>query len=184
MQRKAHRHALVLAALTCTQYGPSEHKGQRLPGPHSAPGTKREGRCNRLSCAAKQNSGARGNFHMSQSFFDHPILNSPYEAPTLYHALDNDGQPLEQPPTAGRRPCDFITPVPKPKRRSGKAAQASMIFEDAGAPVPETGCTSPGRSLFLILWRTWPQVSPFGQNKDSRATGCNGIYPLFNGVLA
>lgn len=68
---------------------------------------------------------------MSQSFFDHPILNSPYEPPTRYHALDDDGQPLEQPPVEGRRPCDFITPVPKPKRRSGKAAQASMNFEDA-----------------------------------------------------
>ncbi len=68
---------------------------------------------------------------MSQSFFDHPILNSPYEPPTRYHALDEDGQPLEQPPIEGRRPCDFITPVPKPKRRSSKAAQASMVFDDA-----------------------------------------------------
>lgn len=67
---------------------------------------------------------------MSQSFFDHPILNSPYEPPTRYHALDEDGQPLEQPPVTGRRPCDFITPVPKPKRRSSKSAQASMNFED------------------------------------------------------
>lgn len=72
---------------------------------------------------------------MSQSFFDQPILNSPYEVPTRYHALDGEGQPLELPPVAGRRPCDFITPVPKPKRRSAKSTQSSMIFDD------ETGLT-------------------------------------------
>ena len=69
---------------------------------------------------------------MSQSFFENPILNSPYEVPARYHALDEEGQPLEQPPIHGRRPCDFVTPVPKPKRRSAKAAQTSMLFEDAG----------------------------------------------------
>lgn len=68
---------------------------------------------------------------MSQSFFEHPILNSPYEPPKRYHALDGEGQPLELPPVEGRRPCDFITPVPKAKRISGKAAQTSMVFDDA-----------------------------------------------------
>lgn len=68
---------------------------------------------------------------MSQSFFDQPILNSPYEVPTRYHALDEEGQPLEQPPIDGRRPCDFVTPVPKPKRKSAKSKQASLLFEDA-----------------------------------------------------
>lgn len=65
---------------------------------------------------------------MSQSFFDQPVLNSPYAVPTRHHALNDDGQPLDQPPVGGRRPCDFITPVPRPKRR--KAAQASMVFGD------------------------------------------------------
>ena len=68
---------------------------------------------------------------MSQSFFDRPILNSPYEVPQLHHALDDDGQPLELPPVVGRRPCDFVTPVPKPKRKSSKATQSTMLFEDA-----------------------------------------------------
>lgn len=68
---------------------------------------------------------------VSQSFYEQPILNSPYEVPTRYHALDDDRQPLEQPPIEGRRPCDFVTPVPKPKRKSLKGKQASMLFEDA-----------------------------------------------------
>lgn len=67
---------------------------------------------------------------MSQSFFDQPILNSPYEAPTRFHALDEEGQPLEQPPMQGRRPCDFVTPVPKPKRKSSKGKQESLVFDD------------------------------------------------------
>jgi type III restriction enzyme len=67
---------------------------------------------------------------VSQSFFDQPILNSPYEVPTRYHALDKEGQPLELPPIEGRRPCDFLTPVPKPKRKSSKGKQTSMLFED------------------------------------------------------
>ena len=47
----------------------------------------------------------------------------------MHHALDEEGQPLDQPPIAGRRPCDFITPVPKPKKKS-KASQTSIVFED------------------------------------------------------
>src|ERR1700730_622844 len=40
---------------------------------------------------------------MAESFFERPILNSPYEVPKLHHALDDDGQPLDIPPAEGRR---------------------------------------------------------------------------------
>src|SRR5215213_7641739 len=53
---------------------------------------------------------------MAPSFFDQPILNSPYEAPSRHHALDDDGQPLDLPPVDGRRRSKLITPVPKPKK--------------------------------------------------------------------
>lgn len=43
---------------------------------------------------------------MSESFFINPILNSPYEPPSQHHALDAEGQPLEQPPVAGRRQAE------------------------------------------------------------------------------
>ena len=53
---------------------------------------------------------------MSNPFFDHPILNSPYECPTKHWELDPDGQPTQQvKPT--RRRAEFITPIPKPKKR-------------------------------------------------------------------
>jgi type III restriction enzyme len=34
----------------------------------------------------------------ASSFFEQPILNSPYEEPTRYHPLDAEGQPLNETP--------------------------------------------------------------------------------------
>ena len=33
---------------------------------------------------------------MSDPFFDHPILNSPYECPQLHWGLDSSGQPTQE----------------------------------------------------------------------------------------
>ena len=52
---------------------------------------------------------------MAASFFEQPVLNSPYEAPRLHHALDENGQPLDVPPVEGRRRSEIITPVPMPR---------------------------------------------------------------------
>jgi len=45
---------------------------------------------------------------MSHSFFEEPILNSPYAEPSRHHALDGEGQPTDQPPAAGRRPSVLL----------------------------------------------------------------------------
>ena len=65
---------------------------------------------------------------MAASFFEHPILNSPYEAPGRCHALDADGQPLDLSPVDGRRESKFITPVPRPRKR--RREQRGFTFED------------------------------------------------------
>lgn len=57
---------------------------------------------------------------MSYSFFEHPILNSPYGPPRRHHALAEDGQPLDLPPITGRRPSRFLTPVPKARKSKAK----------------------------------------------------------------
>ncbi|HEY7495637.1 MAG TPA: DEAD/DEAH box helicase family protein, partial [Candidatus Tectomicrobia bacterium] len=66
---------------------------------------------------------------MTHPFFDHPILNSPYAYPTRHWELDAEGQPtqrvLEQ-----RRRAEFITPIPKPRKRKGSAAQQQLIFDE------------------------------------------------------
>ncbi|MCX5513007.1 restriction endonuclease [Kaistia algarum] len=62
------------------------------------------------------------------SFYERPILNSPYRAPDLHHPLDKNGQPLEGEPRQGRRPSRFIVPVPASRKRAS-ANQASLDLE-------------------------------------------------------
>ena len=67
---------------------------------------------------------------MSNPFFERPILNSPYACPRRHWELDKEGQPT-QGIVAGRRPVDFITPIPQPKKRQGTAAeQAALVFDE------------------------------------------------------
>jgi len=69
---------------------------------------------------------------MSPSFFEQPILNSPYAAPTRHHALDDDGQPVDKPPVDGRRASKLLTPVPRPRKQQKKAGagQSSFVLSD------------------------------------------------------
>jgi type III restriction enzyme len=67
---------------------------------------------------------------MSNPFFDHPILNSPYAYPARHWELDDDGQPTQD-IIETRRRAKFITPIPKPKKRKGAAKQEGFVFEDA-----------------------------------------------------
>jgi type III restriction enzyme len=62
------------------------------------------------------------------TFYDKPILNSPYGKPRLHHPLDEHGQPLGLPPLEGRRPSKFIVPVPKARRR-GAGEQGTLELE-------------------------------------------------------
>jgi type III restriction enzyme len=66
---------------------------------------------------------------MSNPFFDHPILNSPYECPARHWELDGDGQPT-QTRLETRRPAKFIAPIPKPKKRKKSATQEAFVFDD------------------------------------------------------
>lgn len=62
------------------------------------------------------------------SFYERPILNSPYRAPELHHPLDQNGQPVEGEPRKGRRSSRFIVPVPA-SRKKASASQASLELE-------------------------------------------------------
>ena len=66
---------------------------------------------------------------MSNPFFEHPILNSPYECPGRHWELDKTGQPTQQ-IIETRRRAGFITPIPKPKKRKAPKAQKEIVFED------------------------------------------------------
>ncbi len=64
---------------------------------------------------------------MSNPFFDHPILNSPYERPSRHWELDAQGQPTQK-ILETRRRAEFITPIPKPKKRKNATDQEAFVF--------------------------------------------------------
>jgi len=66
---------------------------------------------------------------MTDAFFAKPILNSPYAYPLRHWELDDQGQPTQQIKEA-RRSADFITPIPKPKKRKGSPEQAALLFDE------------------------------------------------------
>ncbi|HEX7332951.1 MAG TPA: DEAD/DEAH box helicase family protein [Pyrinomonadaceae bacterium] len=66
---------------------------------------------------------------MSNPFFEHPILNSPYEIPTRHWELDDQGQPTQK-TIEDRRRASFITPIPKPKKRKGSSEQRQIVFDE------------------------------------------------------
>jgi type III restriction enzyme len=66
---------------------------------------------------------------MSNPFFDHPILNSPYECPQWHWELDSSGQPTQEKKNS-RRKAEFITPIPKSKKRQGAATQTELGLDE------------------------------------------------------
>src|SRR5437867_1286807 len=66
---------------------------------------------------------------MDNHFFEHPILNSPYEYPARHWELDANGQPTQQ-TIETRRKAEFITPIPKPRKRKKSATQESIVFDE------------------------------------------------------
>lgn len=65
----------------------------------------------------------------NNQFFEKPILNSPYDYPARHWELDEQGQPTQRIKNKRRR-AEFITPIPKPRKRKGAAAQQQLIFDE------------------------------------------------------
>jgi len=63
---------------------------------------------------------------MSNPFFDHPILNSPYERPQRHWELDEAGQPIQKIIEQGAAPNLSRR---SPSRRSARPP-ASFVFEE------------------------------------------------------
>jgi type III restriction enzyme len=125
---------------------------------------------------------------ISNPFFDHPILNSPYEPPRRHWELDEDGQPTHK-IIDSRRSAKFITPIPKPKKRKSPKQKGLVLDEGAGvssakqqydatsivnqvrqhvdawraSPSPNQWRVTPETARLLQHWRTHPfaDVRPF-----------------------
>lgn len=132
------------------------------------------------------------------SFYEKPILNSPYRVPAYHHALDTDGQPLDLPPVAGRRRSEFITPIPKAKkkRRSKSADQGDLVFQGLPADSSEEQEYNPSPIIneirqHVASWRALPnerdwKVEPATARllKHWRHNNFTGIRPFFCQVEA
>lgn len=94
---------------------------------------------------------------MSTPFFDHPILNSPYEYPSRHWELNESGQPT-QAIIRVRRKAEFITPIPKPRKIKGKKAQAELLFEDMFGAGTEQQKYDPTPSPFSCVARAMPKA--------------------------
>src|SRR3972149_2705136 len=66
---------------------------------------------------------------MSNPFLERPVLNSRNEYPPRHWELDEQGQPTQQ-IVEQRRRAEFITPIPKPRKRKRAAEQAEMVFDE------------------------------------------------------
>ncbi len=66
---------------------------------------------------------------MENRFFEQPILNSPYEPPAKHWELDEQGQPTQR-VIETRRRVDFITPIPKPRKRRVPKEQQQLVLDE------------------------------------------------------
>ena len=73
--------------------------------------------------------GNRERTFVSDPFFEKPILNSPYDCPSRHWELDESGQPTRA-IIESRRRAEFITPIPKPRKRKGAAQQTALLFDE------------------------------------------------------
>ena len=92
------------------------------------------------------------------SFFEQPILNSPYKCPSRRWELDDNRQPTGR-ILPGRREVAFVTPVPQPRRRG--PSQDEMIYEeigDGGQKYQKLAHIINSLRQQLAKWRDLPQT--------------------------
>jgi type III restriction enzyme len=123
---------------------------------------------------------------LAQTFFEQPILNSPYEVPKRHHALDDDGQPLDLPPIDGRRESKFLTPVPKPRKKKRKPEQRDFDLGQAGLSSEEqeynpTPIINEIRS-HVASWRSLPNAADWGVTPITARLLNHWRHHEFNGV--
>ena len=77
---------------------------------------------------------------MQNPFFEGPIINSPYEYPRRHWELDASGQPTGK-LIERRRRAEFVTPIPKPKKRRS-LKQAELVLDEGPASRPRNRRTT------------------------------------------
>ena len=132
---------------------------------------------------------------MTNVFFERPILNSPYEYPTRHWELDASGQPTQQIVDTRRR-ADFVTPIPKPKKRKKGGDQQEIVFNEGlglstiGQQYDPTSIINEVRG-YVDQWRKLPSASDWNVTPETarllqywRHHKFNDIRPFFCQVEA
>jgi len=132
---------------------------------------------------------------MSNRFFEHPILNNPYEYPKQHWELDGQGQPTQE-IIEKRRLAEFITPIPKPRKRKQPGNQASLIFDEGKGLSSQLQQYDPTSIINRIReeitkWRMIPNPSHWGVTPETarllqhwRHHNFSGVRPFFCQVEA
>jgi type III restriction enzyme len=97
---------------------------------------------------------------MAISFFDKPILNSPYAYPDQHWELDASGQPTNHISPARRR-AEFITPIPKPRKRTRSSEQHELVFNEGlglSTPAQQYEATSSNINRLRQLVDRWREI--------------------------
>ncbi len=100
---------------------------------------------------------------MANPFFEHPILNSPYETPQRHWELDEQGQPTQR-IIESRRRAEFITPIPRAKKRKKGAGQRDFVFDEGKGLSTKEQQYDPTSLINEVRgqvsqWRAWPKPS-------------------------
>ena len=118
-------------------------------------------------------------------FFSRPILNSPYKRPELHWELDTSGQPTQK-IIEYRRPADFVTPIPKPKKRRSSDQEVLTFEEGDGISTKEQQYDT--RSLIneirglVDTWRSNPNASQWQVTPETARLLQHWRHHEFNGV--
>ena len=128
---------------------------------------------------------------MDNRFFEQPILYSPYEYPPRHWELDASGQPTQN-IVDRRRRAEFITPIPKPrKRRGGAAEQQDLLFDDGKGISTQQQRYDPTSIINALRiqvdkWRSIQNPNDWNVNPETarllqhwRNYPFNGIRPFF-----
>lgn len=70
------------------------------------------------------------------SFYEQPVLNSPYVEPTRHWELDEEGRPTDR-IAERRRGAELVSAVPKPKNKTASGIQGSLALRTAEAITTE-----------------------------------------------
>ncbi|WP_276366156.1 DEAD/DEAH box helicase family protein [Chryseolinea sp. H1M3-3] len=131
---------------------------------------------------------------MTNLFFERPILNSPYEFPARHWELDEHGQPTQK-ILEKRRAAEFITPIPKPRKRKN-TAQEQLIFDEGKGLSTKDQQYDPTSIINLLRqevskWRSLPNPNDWNVTPETarllqhwRSHNFSSIRPFFCQVEA